>query len=216
MYQLRPVPVGLFLGFAFAFSSVNARAQNNQPVQIPTNDAAARAEAPKEPAIPTVPPNTPAAIFGGKHQLTIASDAGLSISNTTVNNGGGSTTNIQLQPAVDYFIIDNLSLGGFLLLNYTHAPSAHSTTFGIGPRIGYNIPLSPLLSIWPKLGFSFSSVTSSGRSDSNNLALNIFVPLMVHPAPHFFLGFGPALDVDLTGDTKSTTIAGRLTIGGWL
>jgi hypothetical protein len=58
-------------------------------------------------------------------------------------------------------------------------------------------------------------VTGPGP-DANNLALNLFVPLMLHPAPHFFLGFGPALDVDLTGDTKSTTIAGRLTIGGWL
>jgi hypothetical protein len=46
--------------------------------------------------------------------------------------------------------------------------------------------------------------------------LNLFAPVMVHPAEHFFIGFGPALDTDLTGDVKATTIAGRLTIGGWL
>jgi Zn-finger protein len=31
----------------------------------------------------------------------------------------------------------------------------------------------------------------------------------------FYLGIGPALDVDLSGDVKTTSSAGRLTIGGW-
>jgi hypothetical protein len=39
---------------------------------------------------------------------------------------------------------------------------------------------------------------------------------MVHPAEPFFMGFGPALDVDLSGDNRATIIAGRLTIGGWI
>jgi hypothetical protein len=39
---------------------------------------------------------------------------------------------------------------------------------------------------------------------------------MFHPAQHFFLGFGPAFDLDLSGDSKATTIAARLTIGGWV
>ncbi|HVW24719.1 MAG TPA: hypothetical protein VHC69_05085 [Polyangiaceae bacterium] len=208
--------VAFVLGFAFASLAANARAQNTPSPQVPPADKSATAEAPHEPAINTVPPNTEAAIFGGKHQLAISSDAGFYISNTTVSNGGGSTTSILLQPAVDYFVIDHLSVGGFLLLNYQHTKGSHSTTFGIGPRVGYDIPLSSFFSIWPKVGLSFSSVTGPGP-DANNLALNLFVPLMLHPAPHFFLGFGPALDVDLTGNqTKSTTIAGRLTIGGWL
>jgi hypothetical protein len=35
-------------------------------------------------------------------------------------------------------------------------------------------------------------------------------------APHFFAGFGPFLDADLTGDNKATVIGGKLTLGGWL
>ena len=34
-------------------------------------------------------------------------------------------------------------------------------------------------------------------------------------ATQFFAGFGPALDTDLSGHNKETTIAARLTIGGW-
>jgi hypothetical protein len=39
---------------------------------------------------------------------------------------------------------------------------------------------------------------------------------MLHPAPHFFAGFGPFLDVDLSGDNRATTWGARLTLGGWI
>jgi hypothetical protein len=39
---------------------------------------------------------------------------------------------------------------------------------------------------------------------------------MFHPVEHFFIGLGPAFDLDLSGDNKATTIAARLTLGGWL
>lgn len=180
----------------------------------------------RTPAIPQVDPNTPSGTFGAEGQVAISSDAGLYIQNTSVSGADGSATTLQLRPAFDYFIIDNLSLGGFLGIEYTSDPVGHSTTWAIGPRLGYNIPVSPSFSIWPKLGFSFASTSQSideapgqpeGTSVSSTaLALNVFAPVMFHPVEHFFLGFGPALDVDLTGDTKTTVIAGRLTIGGWL
>jgi hypothetical protein len=170
--------------------------------------------------LPRVDPDSPAAIFGAQRQIAISSDAGLSISNTSLSGVDGSTTTLTLLPAIDYFVIDNLSVGGSIGLEYIHAPDAHSTRFQIGPRVGYNVPLSRLFSVWPKLGFSFTSTSLSppeGDSESNNaIALNLFVPVMLHPATHFFLGFGPALDTDLSGDNKATTIAGRLTIGGWI
>lgn len=177
------------------------------------------------PAIPQVPQNTPAGRFGGKGQLAISSDAGLSISNSSQSGRGGSTTTLQMRPAVDYFVIDHLSIGGFLGLNYEHVPTGHSTTWSLGPRVGYDIPLSGLFSIWPKAGLSFSTVAQTvsatslapqTSSDSSNLTVNLFVPVMLHPATHFFLGFGPALDADVSGSVKTTTVAGRLTIGGWI
>lgn len=169
--------------------------------------------------------------FGGKGQLAISSDAALSISNTSLSGAKGSTTTFQFAPAVDYFVIRNLSLGGSVLFNYSSAGSGHSTSFGIGPRAGYNFPLSDLVSVWPKAGLSIANTsqtidvvnpvgngtTTTSTSTSNTaLALNLFVPLMFHPAPHFFAGFGPFLDTDLSGDAKATTFGGKLTLGGWL
>jgi hypothetical protein len=179
----------------------------------------------------------PAIVFGQTGHLAISSDAGLFISNTSISGQDGSTTTIQLRPAVDYFIVDNLSLGGFLGFDYTNqaGDSGHTTSFSIGPRVGFDIVLTELFTVWPKVGLSYAHTsinqtvpttttvngvpvtTSTSVSESSNaLALNLFVPFMLHPAEHFFIGFGPAFDVDLTGDNKATIIAGRLTLGGWI
>ena len=144
-----------------------------------------------------------------------------------MSNSSGSTTNIQLQPSIDYFLFDDFSVGGFLQFDYTSASAGHASTFGLGPRVGYNFSFSDLLSLWPKVGFSYDDVntttsTSSGNTTTSttvtasSLALNVFIPLMIHPAPHFFAGFGPFLNTDLTGDTRSTTWGGQLTVGGWI
>lgn len=212
------------LSFAFvagvvSFSVSTASAQ----------DAGGDVNVRRDPALPQVAPGSPAGVFGAKGQVTISSDAGLSITNTSVSGVDGSTTVVQLRPALDYFVIDNFSVGGFVGLDYSSDPGGHTTTFAIGPRVGYNLPFSERFSVWPKLGFSFTSTsvsedlsppgsdtTVTQNDSSSGLALNLFVPVMFHPVPHFFLGFGPALDQSLTGDPKSTVIAGRLTIGGWL
>lgn|GEM_PF-684140 len=181
----------------------------------------------QRPQLPAVAADSPSGVFGGRGQFTISSDAGLQIKSTSTSGVDGSTTSLTLRPAVDYFLVNNVSVGGFVGLDYTSTSGAHATTFAIGPRAGYNLVFAERFSFWPKLGFSYSSsstpadpavpgTSSSNNASGNHLALNAFAPLMFHPVQHFFLGFGPALDTDLTGPSKQTTIAGRLTIGGWL
>ncbi len=189
------------------------------------NDGNTKTAAAVTSAIPQVAPNTPSGQFGGKGQLAISNDAGLLISNASQSGRGGSTTTLQMRPALDYFVIDHLSFGAFLGLDYEHVPSGHSTTWALGPRVGYDSPLSGMFSIWPKVGVAFATTTQTinatslgpqTSSDSSNLQVNVFVPVLLHPATHFFLGFGPALDADISGSVKTTTIAGRLTLGGWI
>jgi hypothetical protein len=176
----------------------------------------------REPALPAVRTDSPSGRFGEKGQKAVSSDAGLSISNTSVSGVDGSTTNLILRPAVDWFFTDSISFGGFVGVDYTSAPGGSSTVISLGPRLGYNLPLSERLSLWPKLGFSLASTSIeddsiAGDEESNtSVQLNLFAPLMFHPVQHFFLGLGPALDQDLSGDNKATTIAVRLTLGGWL
>jgi len=164
--------------------------------------------------LPQVPVASPTGMFGQRGRLAISNDLGLLFSNTSLSGGGGSTSQIQLRPAADYFLIDNLSLGAFLGFNWQHATGGHSTEFLIGPRVGYDIPISDMFSAWARVGFSYRTVDTS-VGNNHAFTLNLSVPLLVH-VQHFFFGFGPALDVDLSGDQKATTIAGRITFGGWM
>ncbi|HEX5659736.1 MAG TPA: hypothetical protein VFX59_21225 [Polyangiales bacterium] len=158
-----------------------------------------------------------AAGFGNPRQWAFSTDAGLQISRSTISGQDVASTQLILQPAFDYFVIKNLSVGGAVGLNYNKQGSQKGTKLTIGPRVGYNFELSRMLSVWPKLGFSFSHTNSDGADDeANALALNLFAPVMLHPAPHFFVGFGPFLDADLSGDSRSTTWGFKLTLGGWI
>jgi hypothetical protein len=161
--------------------------------------------------------------FGRASVLAFSSDSAL-----TIQHSSQDVTTIQLAPSVDYFVIDNLSLGGFISFDYSKSGAGDGTRIGIGPRVGYNLKLSDMLSVWPKAGFAYAyssstisqEVTDGARiersSSGSALALNLFVPLMIHPAPHFFAGFGPFLDVDLSGDDRVTMFGAKLTLGGWL
>jgi hypothetical protein len=166
--------------------------------------------------------------FGAEGQMAFSTDAALGFARTTGDNRPASTT-ITILPALDYFVVENLSIGGYVGVEYVKAGDTRATKFSVGPRVGYNFEISQLLSIWPKIGFSYAytkSKTDLGETpggmersvtvDNNALALNLFAPIMLHPAPHFFAGFGPFLDTDLNGDNRTTTWGFRLTIGGWL
>jgi hypothetical protein len=155
--------------------------------------------------------------FGAPRQWVLSTDAELSFRRTTLSGQSGAATTLTIAPGVDYFIIPNLSLGGGVGIYYTKAGHQNATTFSIGPRVGYNFEISRLFSVWPKLGFSYSHANQDAAIDrANSLAINIFVPIMVHPAKHFTAGFGPFVDADLSGDTRATSWGFKLTIGGWL
>lgn len=170
----------------------------------------------------------PSQRFGQKGQIAILSDAALTVQNSSTSGVTGSTITVSLHPALDYFVATNFSIGGFIGVDYSKTGDNHATRFGIGPRIGYDIGLSDLISVWPKIGFSYSntsttlavpsgvSTTTGTTTSESSFALNLFVPLMFHPVPHFFVGFGPFLDTDLSGEKKTTVWGGKLTIGGYL
>jgi hypothetical protein len=151
----------------------------------------------------------------------------------SVSGNRPTGTIFSLAPAADFFVIDNLSIGGQVMLGFVNnsppAPDQSSTTtlYGIAPQIGYNIVISDLVSFWPKLFLAFE-----GESQSNNGGaltsgtLGIFAPFLFHIAPHFFLGIGPDVATQLfvnawqgnqnfPNPPKVTTFGAMATVGGW-
>jgi hypothetical protein len=123
--------------------------------------------------------------------------------------GGDNGTSFALRPALDYFVIPNLSLGGAVEFDYVSGNGNH-TTFKIAPEIGYEVALTDTWSIWPKaeLSLSFPSPGNPG------VTLVISVPFLLHPAEHFFFGIGPGFSQDLTSN-PTTLITGDFLIGGY-
>jgi hypothetical protein len=150
-------------------------------------------------------------------------------------------------PAADFFFANKASVGFTAYYDYSRASDSNTHSVGLGPRFGLNFPLSSTLSIWPRIGFRYwrayqsfdragdqslvrgnivggsSSLETGVDSRSwQGLTFDAFVPLILAPVPHFFVGFGPFLETDLMrqlegkGQTRATTLGGRFTIGGWL
>jgi hypothetical protein len=133
--------------------------------------------------------------FGQKDQIVIGSD--FMISMDRVHHGGSDVgfDRIFVAPALDVFVNDGFSVGG--QLTYVHASASgwtgvygtESASVGIAPRVGYAFSVSELWSIYPRisLGYNRAVAVSGGES----IAATAFVPVLVHPAEHFFVGMGP-------------------------
>jgi hypothetical protein len=111
--------------------------------------------------------------------------------------------------------------------------SNSSTSYGLAAHFSVNLPLGELFSLYPRgyLGFGAGSYNDTSGSNSNqatftNSWVALYVPLLVHPAPHLFVGFGPSVKHDLSFDYSSpngqqssiqgTTLSADLIVGGWL
>jgi hypothetical protein len=110
--------------------------------------------------------------------------------------------------------------------------SESETSFG--PTLGVNFAIGDSFSIYPQftLGFSHLAVeetsgTFQNSSTNDIISVNLFVPLLVHPARHLFAGLGPSVHHEVshsvtlsealpTVQNRETTLGAGLVIGGWL
>ena len=148
--------------------------------------------------------------FGTPGQLVFDGSAEFRLAKVTSGN-----TTFTLRPAVDYFIIPNVTIGGVVGFSTSSGRFA-TTTLLIGVRAGYNLNLTDKISVWPTAGFTYahSDISDNGGSNSS-WAFNLYAPFLFHLVPHFFIGVGPFLDVGLS-DGDQNVFGLQSVIGGWL
>ncbi|HXU64995.1 MAG TPA: outer membrane beta-barrel protein [Polyangia bacterium] len=171
--------------------------------------------------------------FGSLGQIAISVDLPftneapqLALVHRSVSMGGGSDTYFAIRPSADYFVAPNISVGG--QIGYTHgtttAVGQDLNVFEIEIRGGYNLWLNDQFSIYPHLGIEYAHISSSygGMSASGYaIPLIVTVPVLWHPAPHFFLGLAPTLTTELAvkfqsiDQPKETDIGVSAVIGGY-
>lgn len=129
----------------------------------------------------------------------------------------GSAWQLQLQPALDYFLTPIVSVGG--IIRYGHSSGGGGTnasgtnSFGVGARAGAHFMLNGQFSVWPMAGLLLDWV-SANHSSSTNTWLALWAPVLFHPAPHFFAGLGPTFRLGLTGDGANQFGIDTM-LGGW-
>jgi hypothetical protein len=233
----------LALGCAVALSGASAFAQDDEEV-APAEEAPAEEAAPAgaaaggtaEASLEGMPESKGA--FGKAGQIAISSDFELSFESRSFKAPAGedpeSQTTITLAPALDYFVIDGLSVGGQIAFTRISQGDSSAQLIGIGPRVGYNIGLTDNISFWPKLGFAYAMIsaesegvdpvtgaTTTSDVSGSRMMIGIDAPILFHPAEHFFIGLGPFLSMDLSSKvedndaTKETAFGLQSVVGGW-
>ena len=142
---------------------------------------------------------------------------------------------------IDFFVIDNLSIGGSLTYvsesgegetegagQSVSADLDSSSGFLISPRVGFGMMFNEAIGIWPRGGITFFTVSTERKDNTgattsevslNGLALTVEVPFILSPADHVAITLGPTLDfplsgsseVDPAGPTPSTEIDVKIT-----
>ena len=177
--------------------------------------------------------------FGNPGVINFGAATGFNFKSESIKPAAGgdsnSLTTFQLDPQIQYFVAEGISVGGELLFDYSKPKTGDSTTaYGIGPSAGYNLWLTPgKLSLWPQLellyksgGSNLTVGTQSVSVTASQITLGVFVPLLIHPVKHFHFGVGPYFATDLSSkmsangtsvDGDKTTVFGlKMEIAGWL
>ena len=186
------------------------------------------------------PPDRHAPHFGDRDQWVLSGELGAGVFRTTYGGVSSSSTTYSVSPSFDYFVAAHVSLGlgGTLSHSSFEAPRPDGpkvqddqTFVGAVGRLGVDIPLSSAFSLWPRASLAVGRSSYDERSGADaiqyaviNVTPALYVPLLVHFAPHAFVGIGPFVAHDLSNEIEgrnrpsnlATTVGARLLVGGWL
>jgi hypothetical protein len=99
---------------------------------------------------------------------------------------------------IDYFLTDNLTLGGSFGLASVSVESFDYIGFLLAGRVGYALRLSHEITFWPRGGLTFSTV--AGDADVNVFALTFEGMFTFAPADNWAFLAGPVLDLGVVGE----------------
>ncbi len=197
---------------------------------------------------PPAPPEPASAAFGAKGQWVLGGGTNIGISSTQYDASAATYLSAGFSPNLDYFVVRNVSIGLDLGVSYSDSRSygtdgslvdAKTTNVFGGPRFGVNLPLGNAVSWWLTgtlgiesihtttslaSGSSLSTSSSTGAPDTSRAGpyVSLYLPLLVHPAPHFYMGFGPTVFHEFgalqggpnIGD-QQTTFGAAFVVGGY-
>ena len=144
--------------------------------------------------------------FGEAGQLVITGEAFTQFNK--VNNVGWD---FAVRPALDYFIIPNVTVGGAIGFAIG---SDELRAFSVAGRAGYNFNFTEQISVWGRVGITYGWRSVLGNSASESYA-NFFLPINYHIVPHIFVGVGPFYNLKMSGDAALSNYGFASLVGAW-
>lgn len=133
-----------------------------------------------------------------------------------ISKTGDGDWNMTLRPSVDTFLARSISVGGIVTLGKYGGTSV----VGIGARGGYNIPITSLVSFWPRVGIGFEHYSVDNGPSGGRTTIGLNAPFLFHLVSHAFLGVGPFFSLPVQDSDamagKDATYGLTAIIGGWL
>jgi hypothetical protein len=143
---------------------------------------------------------------------------------------GGESLFSTARVGFDYFIVDNVSIGG--ALGYANVSNeveidagqfstdgeAESSGFVLAPRVGYAAMFTDRVGLWPRGGITYVHIVNENDANeeatTNITAFTVEVPVVLLPAPGFAFTVGPTLDIGLAGgfDNEATDAEGDVSV----
>jgi hypothetical protein len=153
--------------------------------------------------------------------VALSTDIGFGVQSTSpdLNRGEvspGHATSLDLNLAVDWFFVRQVSLGAFAGYSSMHpldGPTTHDADAGI--RLGVAFPIADHFSGWLRYGVYYQNIWDDAFV-SSAVTMSVSLPLLYHPTPGLFVGFGPEVAVDFSRrgmPDEQTEIGAALTIG---
>lgn len=128
------------------------------------------------------------------------------------HKASGGDWSLSVHPALDYFIVNSVSLGATVGFTYLSADTG-TTVFDLGGRAGFNLNINDNLGFWPTAGVALR--VSRNRDTNTSTTFGIFAPFLYHLVPHLFVGLGPSFAAALSGG-DGKTYGLDFVLGGWL
>jgi hypothetical protein len=196
---------------------------------------------------PGAPPQTPyrGPRFGDAGEIVLTNALVANVSSEGYAGTNSSVVGVSVGGTVDYFLIPHGSIGLLAEESYSNVTgidaASHATTRTVsnttsfGPRVGADVPMGRWLSTYFvgsfEFGFRNYDETENGAENEEKesiSAVKLYVPVLVHPAPHFFVGLGPSIyyefahsvsfpNVPLAASiqNRELDLAIGSTVGGW-
>jgi hypothetical protein len=208
-----PTPPSLVIATALplalvALAAPRARAEGPAETRAPAAETASGGFAPAAEA---------AGGFGAEGQFALS--LGATGDEHFFFHKSGGAWQLHVAPAADYFVIPHLSVGG--VVAYDHASGGGgpgtsgvgSDAFTLWPRAGYSFGINDKFSVWPLGGFALTYL-SANHAHQTDTWFTVYLPVLFHPAQHFFVGLGPNVRVHLSGQ-DDTAWGIDSVLGGW-